>query len=74
MPSGKGERTGPALMPFLRHRASDRWWRLGLTFVWVPAMIVVITVEDWLHLPQSVGWISLGVLFVLFMAYVLLRD
>ena len=73
-PSGKGERTGPALMPFLRHRASDRWWRLGLTFVWVPAMIVVITVEDWLHLPQSVGWISLGVLFVLFMAYVLLRD
>jgi hypothetical protein len=61
-------------MPFLRHRASDRWWRVGLGFIWVPAIIVVITVEDWLHLPQSVMWISLGVLFVAFIAYLLFWD
>jgi hypothetical protein len=73
-PAGEPERTGPALMPFLRHRASDRWWRVGIGFIWVPAIIVAITLEDWLHVPQSVMWISLGVLFVAFLAYLLLWD
>lgn len=34
--------------------------------MWLPAIIVVITVEDWLHMPPSVEWISLAVVFVLF--------
>ena len=62
------------MLPFLRHRASDRWWRVGIGFIWVPAIIVVITVEDWLHVSQSVMWMSLGVLFVAFMAYLLFWD
>src|SRR5262245_1584666 len=72
--AGASEPTGPAMMPFLRHRATDRWWKVGLGFIWIPAIIVVITVEDWLHLSQSVTWISLGVLFVAFMAYLLFWD
>ena len=70
----KPERTGPAMMPFLRYRASDRWWRVGIGFIWIPAIIVIITVEDWLHLSQSVMWISLGALFVVFMGYLLFWD
>jgi hypothetical protein len=31
-------------------------------------MIVLITVEDWLRVPQGVGWLSLVGLFVVFMA------
>jgi hypothetical protein len=30
-------------------------------------MIVLITVEDWLHVPQEAGWISIGTLFVVFL-------
>lgn len=67
-PAGKGDRSGPAMMPFLRYRASDRWWKVGLGFAYVPAIIAVITVEDWLHLGQPVMWISLGVFYLLFMA------
>jgi hypothetical protein len=67
-PAGKGERTGPAMMPFLRHRSSDRWWKVGIGFAYVPAIIVVITVEDWLHVSQSVIWISLGIFYLAFMA------
>jgi hypothetical protein len=62
------------MLPFLRHRASDRWWRVGIGFIWVPAIIVVITVGDWLHLSQSAIWISLGVLYVAFMGYLLFLD
>src|SRR5438445_13308771 len=58
------ERTGPALAPFLRYRGGDRAWRLALGCLWLPAIVVVITVEDWLHVPQSVQWISLGFVFV----------
>jgi hypothetical protein len=29
-------------------------------------MVVLITVEDWLHVPQEAGWISIGGLFVVF--------
>jgi hypothetical protein len=28
----------------------------------------VITVEEWIGIPQNVQWISLGVVFLLFMA------
>lgn len=68
------ERVGPGMMNFLRYRATDRWWRVGIGFIWIPAIIVVITVEDWMHFPQSVMWISIGVLFVAFMAYLLFWD
>ena len=71
--AGKGEeRTGPAMMPFLRHRASDRWWKVGIGFAYVPAIIAVITVEDWLHLSQAVMWISLGLFYLAFMGTVYL--
>jgi len=35
--------------------------------MWIPAIIVVITVEGWMGVPQGFQWISLGVVFVLFM-------
>jgi len=62
------------MMPFLRFRASDRFWRLSVGFLWLPAIIVVITIEDWLHLGPSIMWISLGALGVAFVAFVLLAD
>jgi len=62
------------MMPFLRHRTADRWWRLSLGFLWLPALVIVITVEDWFHLSQSIMWISLGVLFVGFLAFAFLAD
>jgi hypothetical protein len=73
-PEGKPERMGPGMLPFLRLRTSDRWWRVGIGFFWVPAMIVLITVEDWLNLPQSLMWASLGFLFIGFMAYLLFWE
>ena len=69
---GKPERMGPGMLPFLR--SNDRWWKVGIGFFWIPAIIVVITVEDWMHLPQSVMWISIGALFVAFMAYLLFGE
>src|SRR5438067_11179057 len=60
------ERTGPALAPFLRYRGGDRPWRLAFGCLWLPAIVVVITVEGWLRIPQYVQWISLGVVFVVF--------
>ena len=68
------ERTGPSLAPFLRHRRGDRWWRVGIGFLYVPATIVVITVEHWLGISQGIMWISLGVFFVAFLAFILLSD
>lgn len=65
---------GPAMMPFLRHRAGDRWWRLALGFLWLPAIVVVITVQQWLHFSATITWISLGVMFVGFVAFVFLSD
>jgi hypothetical protein len=67
-PPGEGERHGPALAPFLRYRATDRAWRLAFGILWIPAIIVVITVEQWMGIPQDIQWISLGIVFVLFMA------
>jgi hypothetical protein len=56
------------LAPFLRYRATDRAWRLAFGILWIPAIIVVITIEEWLGVPQNIQWISLAVVFVLFMA------
>jgi hypothetical protein len=67
-PPGKGESEGPALAPFLRYRATDRAWRLAFGILWIPAVIVVITIEEWMGIPQNIQWISLGVVFLLFMA------
>ena len=36
--------------------------------LWIPAIIVVVTVEDWMHISQGVQWLSLAVVFVVFMA------
>ena len=65
-PEGGPERIGPAMMPFLRHRATDRWWRVAFGLAWIPATIVLITIEDWMHVPQGAMWISIGALFVAF--------
>lgn len=67
-PAGPGERDGPALAPFLRYRSTDRAWRLAFGVLWIPAIIVVVTVEDWMHIPQGFQWLSLGAVFVVFMA------
>jgi len=73
-PPDPDERPGPAMMPFLRYRGGDRWWRLSLGFLWLPAIVVVITIEDWIHAPQSIIWISLGLLFVGFITFTLVWD
>ena len=36
--------------------------------LWLPAIVVVITVEDWMHIPQTFQWISVGAVFVVFIA------
>ncbi len=73
-PPGKGEATGPALAPFLRYRATDRAWRLAFGCLWIPAIIVVVTVEQWMGVPQNFEWISLGAVFLLFMAIAFLPQ
>jgi hypothetical protein len=59
------EREGPSLFP-LTYRP-DRMWRRTLGCLWLPAIVVLITVEDWLHVPQEMGWISIAGLFVVFL-------
>lgn len=68
------ERVGPSLLPFLRHRRGDTWWRVGLGWLWLPLIMVVITVENWMGISQSIIWMSLGVLFIGFVTFVLLSD
>lgn len=68
------ERTGPALMPFLKYRATDRTWRVGFGLLWIPAIIIGLTIEQWLNVPQNIQWISLGVLFVVFIGAALFAD
>ena len=36
--------------------------------MWIPVIIVVITIEEWMGIPQGFQWISLGVVFVVFMS------
>jgi hypothetical protein len=68
------ERVGPSLMPFLRHKSNDRWWRLSLGCLWLPAIVVLLQIEEWLHIPQTMGWISLGALALLFIAIAVVAD
>ncbi|HKW71663.1 MAG TPA: hypothetical protein VJQ08_02405 [Candidatus Dormibacteraeota bacterium] len=58
----------------MRHRRGDVWWRVGLGFLYVPVIIVLITVEGWMGLPDSVIWMTLGVFFLAFVAFILLSD
>jgi len=59
------DRFGPSMFP-LAYGATRRWGRtLGLLYI--PAVIVLITLEiDVLHIPAPAGWISLVGLFVAF--------
>ena len=59
------DRFGPSMIP-LAYGATRRWGRtLGLLYI--PAVIVLITLEiDVLHMPAPAGWISLVGLFVAF--------
>ena len=66
--------TVTGLMPFLKYRATDRAWRVGFGLLWIPAIIVALTIEQWLNVPQTIQWISLGVLFVVFVGIALLSD
>lgn len=50
----------------LSYTARRRWGRT-LGCFWVPAVIALITIEDWLHVPQIAGWISLVGLFAGFL-------
>jgi hypothetical protein len=47
---------------------------LAFGILWIPAIIVVITIEEWMGIPQNIQWISLGVVFVLFMAIAFLPQ
>jgi hypothetical protein len=61
-------------MPFLRYRATDRAWRVGFGLLWIPAMLVLLFIEQWMNIPQGIQWISLGVLFVVFVGTALISD
>ncbi|HEV2414177.1 MAG TPA: hypothetical protein VGX27_05170 [Candidatus Dormibacteraeota bacterium] len=52
----------------MRYRSTDRAWRLSFGCLWLPVIVVLVTVEGWMGIPQGVQWISLGVVFVVFMA------
>jgi hypothetical protein len=58
------------MLPFLRHRPGDRWWRVGIGFAYLPAIVVIVTLELWLHVAPSLIWISLGAFYVAFFATV----
>jgi hypothetical protein len=53
------DQLGPSILP--------RNWGRTLGLLWIPAIIVLVTVELWLGLPQVAGWISLVGLFVVFL-------
>jgi hypothetical protein len=59
------EQEGPSVFP-LAYR-DDRMWRRSLGCLWFPAMAALITVEEWLNVPQEAGWISLIGLFAAFL-------
>lgn len=61
------------LLYALRYR-EDNVWRDRLVWLWVPSMIVLITIDDWLHIPQWAGWMSLGGLLVVFLLAAWLTD
>ena len=57
------------MIPFLRSRPGESWWKVGIGFAYLPAIVLVVTVEIWMNLDQSVIWISLGVFYVGFMVF-----
>lgn len=60
-------------LAFMRYE-EDNVWRDRLGCLYLPAMVVLITVEDWLHVPQVAGWISLVGLFAFFMLIARIGD
>ena len=62
------------MIPFFRYRAGESWWRVGLGFGYVPAIIAVISVELWMRADAVVVWLSLGIFWVAFVGYVLISD
>ena len=72
--AGEGERVGPAMLPFLRYRPTDRWWKLAIGFVYLPAVVVIVSLEAWLNFDQSLIWISLGVFYAVFLAAIYLSQ
>ena len=58
------------MVPFLRQRLNERWWQVGLGFAYVPAIILVVSVESWLRFDEAVIWLSLGVFYVAFVAFI----
>lgn len=61
-------------MPFLRYRGNDRGWRVGIGLLWIPAIVIALTVEQWLKVPQGIQWISLAALGVIFVGAALVAD
>lgn len=62
------------MLPFFRYRAGESWWRAGIGFAYVPAIIAVISAELWLGADATVIWLSLGVFWVGFVGYILVSD
>lgn len=56
------EAQGPSMLAF------TRGWGRTLGCFWLPGIALLITVEDWLHVPQVAGWLSLVGLLVVFLA------
>ena len=52
----------------------DNVWRDRLVWLWLPGLAVLITIEDWLHVPQLIGWLSLGGFFLVFLLVAWLTD
>lgn len=44
-----------------------RNWGRNLGLLWVPGVVILITIELWLGVPQVAGWISMIGLLVAFL-------
>ena len=42
------------MIPFFGYRAGERWWRAGIGFAYVPAIIAVVSVELWMRADAAV--------------------
>ena len=62
------------MIPFFGYRAGERWWRAGIGFAYVPAIIAVVSVELWMKADAAVIWLSLGIFWLAFVGYVLISD
>ena len=73
--AGKPQTWRAGTVPFpLRLRTDSRWWKVGIGLFWIPAIVVVITVENWLGFADWLIWTSLGLLYIGFMGYLLFWD